>query len=70
MLKMNYKQELGAVEGEDEKMQALIKKQANKPITFTQKNNDHYDADNMGSDPDEVDESFDFRREDEKKRRI
>ena len=70
MLKMNQKQELGYVEGENEKMQGNIKKHTSKPITFTQDNKINYDPDNMYESDDSKSETFDFQKDDERQRNV
>ena len=65
MLQVNNKQDLGYVEGEDDRTTKFIKTQTKVPITFKQDNGfNPMDEEHVFSDDD--DESLDFMQDDEK----
>lgn len=65
--RIDDKQQLGDIEGEDQQMKDLIKRETQRPITFKQDN--QLDPENPSWSAGSEEESFDFHRQDEERRK-
>jgi hypothetical protein len=68
MLRVNAKQNLGEIEGEDPRMQSMIKQEAARPITFKQ--GQKLDPNDVSRSEEAAEESLDFQRADEHRRKV
>lgn len=65
--RVDDRQQLGDIEGEDQQMRELIKRETQRPITFTQDN--QLDPENPSWSAGSEEESFDFHRQDDERRK-